>query len=129
MIKDLQNHPAVRLGRWLMAARQKRRIVKRVFAAQIYLTPSKYSEAEAGVVRWIGSVQEDAIVTVLDFVGEEVTKFHQMLAKARKAVALTFAHLFTREQLEPMRLRHHDHRQPTESDKDVILKAVFTPIL
>src|SRR6266536_2145781 len=98
MTKDLQNHPAVRLGRWLMAARQKRRIVKREFAAQIYLTPSQYSEAEAGVVRWIGNIQEEAVVTVLDFVDSEVSKFQQLLAKARQAIALTFSHLFTREQ-------------------------------
>ena len=112
-----------------MAARQKRRIVKRLFAAQIYLTPSQYSEVEAGVVRWVGGVQENAIGTVLDFVEVEREKFQKLLTKARQAVALTFAHLFTREQLEPMRLRHHDHRQPTESDKELILAAVFTPIL
>lgn len=129
MIKNIQNHPAIRLGRWLMAARQKRRIVKREFAAQICLTPSKYSEAEAGVVRWIGNVQEEAIVTVLDLVESEVSKFQQLLTKARQEVPLTFAHLFTREQLEPMRLRNHDHKQPTESDKELILAAVFTPIL
>jgi hypothetical protein len=129
MNTNLASHPAVRLGRWLMAARQKRRMVKRVFAAQVYLTPSKYSEVEAGVVRWIGAVQEAAIVTVLDFVEVETERFQTLLKKARQAAALTFSHLFTREQLEPMRLRHHDHRQPTESDKELILAAVFTPIL
>jgi hypothetical protein len=128
-MEKLNNHPAVRLGRWLTASRQKRRIVKRVFAAQIYLTPSKYSEVEAGVVRWIGDAQEHAIVTVLDLIEAEVDKFQKLLTKARQAVALTFSHLFTRDQLEPMRLRHHDHRQPTESDKELILAAVFTPIL
>jgi hypothetical protein len=128
-MENLRNHPAVKLGRWLMVRRQQRRIVKRLFAAQIYLTPSKYSEVEAGVVRWIGDLQEEAIVAVLEFVEIEVEKFQKMLARARKAMALTFSHLFTRDQLEPMRLRHHDHRQPTESDKELILKAVFTPIL
>jgi hypothetical protein len=128
-MENLQNHPAVRLGKWLMVCRQKRRIVKRLFAAQIYLTPSKYSEVEAGVVRWIGDLQEGAIVSVLEFAQAEVEKFQKLLIRARKAVALTFAHLFTRDQLEPMRLRHHDHRQPTESDKELILAAVFTPIL
>lgn len=40
---------------------------------------------------------------------------------ARAAAQLTFATIFTREQLEPLRLRSDDHRQPTALDKEIIL--------
>ena len=128
-MENLKNHPAVKFGKWLKSARQSKGFVKRIFAAEVYLTPSKYSEVEAGVVRWVHDLQEHAIETTLELVESEVVMFKKLLQKAREAVALTFSHLFTREQLEPMRLRSDHHQQPTESDKEIILAAVFTPIL
>jgi transcriptional regulator with XRE-family HTH domain len=128
-METLKTHPAVKFGKWLKNARQSKGIVKRIFAAEIYLTPSKYSEVEAGVVRWVHELQEQAIEKTLELVETEIGDFKKLLQKAREAIALTFSHLFTRQQLEPMRLRSDNHRQPTKSDKDIILNAVFTPIL
>jgi hypothetical protein len=129
MIVDLKSHAAVQLGEWLRSSRQSKGFVKRVFASEIFLSPSKYSEVEAGVVRWIQSTQEKAIVATLDLVGEMLKEFRELLKKARAAVQLTFANIFSREQLSPVRLRSDDHSQPSEQDKELILNAVFTPIV
>src|SRR5437868_4639312 len=45
-MENIKDHPAVALGGWLKAARQERGIVKRIFAGEIQLTPSQYSELE-----------------------------------------------------------------------------------
>ena len=130
MVIDLKSHAAVQFGSWLRTTRQTKGIVKRVFASQIFLTPSQYSEAEAGVVRWIRARQERAITVTLELVGQELKIFSGLLKKAREAVQLTFANIFTPEQLEPVRLRSDDHSyQPSEQDKEIILRAVFTPIV
>jgi transcriptional regulator with XRE-family HTH domain len=128
-MENLKNHAAVRLGCWLKATRQERGIVKRLFAGEICLTASKYSEVEAGVCRWIQSRQEKAIHAVLELAEEEIAEFKDLLTRARKAVALTFDKLFLPEQLEPIRCRRKDSfERPSETDKQAILAAVFSPI-
>lgn len=125
-MNDLQKHPAVRLGRWLKAARYTKGLVKRVFAGQILLTPARYSEVEAGVVKWIQQPQKSAIIEVLDLVDAKLEQFVKLLEEAYKQISLTFANLFTREQLEPVRCRHNDSRiTPNAIDKEAILNAVF----
>jgi hypothetical protein len=51
-----QTHFAVKLGQWLCVSRRSKGFVKRVFANEIFLSPSQYSEVEAGVVS-VGSRQ------------------------------------------------------------------------
>jgi hypothetical protein len=129
LMENLADHPAVKLGKWLKVARQHRGIVKRLFAGEISLSASKYSEVEAGVVRWIESKQEKGIRMVLELADEQLAEFKELLSKARKAVALTFDMLFRPEQLEPVRYRHKDcFERPSEIDKKAILAAVFAPI-
>jgi transcriptional regulator with XRE-family HTH domain len=128
-MENLALHPAVKFGQWLKAARQERGIVKRLFAGEISLSASKYSEVEAGVIRWIEAKQEMAITVVLEFSQEQAAEFKQLLIRARKAIALTFNMLFRPDQLEPVRYRHKDcFERPSEIDKETILAAVFAPI-
>src|SRR5436190_985174 len=61
-MQSISSHPAVRLGRFLRLARMTRGIVKRLFAGQIMLSPSAYTEVEAGVVRWVQEPQRKAIL-------------------------------------------------------------------
>ena len=129
MVPALTSHPAVRLGIWLRNSRQERGIVKRIFAGLIGLSASKYSEVEAGVVRWIKFKQERAIEAALDMEREQIREFRSMLHEARKAAELTFAMIFTRAQLEPVRLRSDDHEQITAEQKELLLRAVFTPLI
>lgn len=121
-------HPAKELGTWLKARRQRQGFVARVFAGLIELAPAEYAEAEAGVVRWIATEQEQLISQVLALSTAERDEFHALLAKARAATPLEFADLFTREQLEPVRLRREGRKRLTQTDKDAILDAVFTPL-
>lgn len=109
-------HPAKELGAWLKTRRQQQDMVLRVFAGQIELSPAEYAEAEAGVVRWLGEEQETLIPQVLGLSTPERRQFLALLDKARSAEPLEFADIFTREQLEPVRLRHA---------KKEILEAVF----
>src|SRR5437879_3467877 len=112
---NLADYPGVKLGRWLKSARQQRGIVKRLFAGEISLSASKYSEVEAGVVRWIEAKQETAIRIVLELSHEKAAEFKQLLIKARRAIALTFNMLFRPDQLEPVRYRHKDcFERPSE---------------
>src|SRR5437763_11235344 len=99
-------HPAKELGAWLKKCRQHEGLVLRVFAGQIELSPAEYAEAEAGVVRWLGKEQESLIIEVLGLSPSERKEFLALLAKAHAAEPLEFEDIFTREQLEPVRLRH-----------------------
>jgi hypothetical protein len=121
-------HPAKELGVWLKGHRQRQGLVTRVFAGQIELSPAEYAEAEAGVVRWIGAEQARLICHVLALDAAERNQFDNMLAEARAAKALEFADLFTRKQLEPVRLRREGRKPLTKADKDAILDAVFAPL-
>jgi transcriptional regulator with XRE-family HTH domain len=125
----LKDHPAITLGRWLKTARQSKGFVKRVFALQIGLTPTKYTEVEAGVVRWIGDTQRAAIVTVLQLTEEAVRNFLDLLKAAEKTFALSFSNVFSREDLEPIRFRFKDRvHRAREFDKETILNAVFADV-
>jgi transcriptional regulator with XRE-family HTH domain len=121
-------HPAKELGAWLKARRQRQGLVVRVFAGQIELSPAEYAEAEAGVVRWIGLDQERLIGQALALAGADRQEFLKLLAAARAATPLEFSDIFTRKQLEPVRLRREGRKRLTESDKKDILDAVFAPL-
>ena len=121
-------HPAKELGAWLKARRQRQGLVARVFAGQIELGPAEYAEAEAGVVRWVGEDQERLICQVLMLSPAERQEFMKLLAQARAAKPLEFADLFTRRQLEPVRLRRDGRKRLTEADKKAIVDAVFAPL-
>lgn len=126
-MRTLTDHPAVLLGLWLKTARQQHGIVKRRFAGQIGLTPAQYTELEAGVIRWLGDAQRKSIPAVLDIVGAELKKFTDMVETARKAIALTFGNIFSREDLEPVRYRWNDEaKKPGEFERTMILNAVFS---
>jgi hypothetical protein len=120
--------PAIELGIWLKSQRQRHGVVARVFAGQIELSPAKYAELEAGVVRWLEARQEKLIPQVLGLDAEEAGKFGALLTKARSAKPLEFTDVFTREQLEPVRLRQAKRKQLTGETKNQILDAVFQPL-
>lgn len=122
-------HPAKELGAWLKMRRQKQGMVLRVFAGQIELSPAEYAEAEAGVVRWLGQEPEALIPQVLGFSAPERRQFLALLNKARTAEPLEFEDIFTREQLEPVRLRHAKGKQTAARAKKEILDAVFASLL
>jgi hypothetical protein len=128
---NITNHPAVKLGRWLKAARQKKAIVKRSFAGQISLTPAQYTELEAGVSRWLGARQKRDVVTVLDLGSEDQAEFVKLAQAAEsERIALSFSNLFKREDLEPVRYRWNDKsKKPGEFEKEAILNAVFADIV
>jgi transcriptional regulator with XRE-family HTH domain len=125
---ERMKHPAKELGAWLKQRRQEQSLVLRVFAGQIELSPAEYAEAEAGVVRWLGEEQQTAIPQVLGLSAPERKAFLSLLAKARAAEALEFDNLFTRKQLEPVRLRHARGKQAAARAKNEILDAVFAPL-
>ncbi|MCY2932505.1 MAG: hypothetical protein NTV86_24030, partial [Planctomycetota bacterium] len=58
----------------------------------------------------------------------ERQEFAKLLAEARAAKPLEFADLFTRKQLEPVRLRREGRKPLTQADKSAILDAVFAPL-
>ena len=55
-------------------------------------------------------------------------EFHRLLEKARAAKPLEFSDLYSREQLEPVRLRRDCRKRLSKEDKNAILDAVFTPL-
>ena len=112
----------------LEARRQRQGLVARVFAGQIELGPAEYAEAEAGVVRWIGPDQKRLICQVLLLSGAERQEFLKLLVQARAANPLEFADIFTRRQLEPVRLRRDGRKRLTQADKKAIVDAVFAPL-
>lgn len=122
------NHPAKSLGAWVKARRQRQGFVARVFAGMIELSPAEYAEAEAGVIRWLGSEQQRLIPQVLCLNESEREDFCRLVEKASSAKPLEFSDLFTREQLEPVRLRRDGRKRLTKDDKNAILEAVFSPL-
>jgi hypothetical protein len=58
----------------------------------------------------------------------ERQEFPKLLAQARAAKPLEFADIFTREQLEPVRLRCEGRKRMTKADKKAIVDAVFAPL-
>lgn len=128
MRKTTMKHPAKELGAWLKAHRQKQGLVMRLFAGQIELSPGEYAETESGVVRWIGRDQERLICQVLELPPAGKKAFLKLLSAAREAEPLEFADIFTRAQLEPVRLWSEGRKRLTEAGKTAILDAVFTPL-
>jgi len=126
--QDTMKHPAKELGAWLKTRRQRHGLVARVFAGQIELGPAEYAEAEAGVVRWIGPDQEGLICQMLALSQAERQEFLKLLTEARTAKPLEFSDLYTRKQLEPVRLRRDGRKRLTAADKKAIVDAVFAPL-
>ena len=58
----------------------------------------------------------------------ERKQFLALLNKARAAEPLEFKDIFTREQLEPVRLRHAKGKQAAARAQKEILDAVFAPL-
>lgn len=123
----MKRHPAIAFGAWLKARRKQTGVVSRVFAGRIALAPSQYAEVEAGVVQWVQKEQEKLIAENLSLISDDLTTFNDLLARARRAPALSFDEIFTREQLEPVRARSRG-KQMTEAGKNAILDAVFRPL-
>jgi len=123
-----QEHPGVLFGAWLKAKRQARGIIARLFAGQIWLSPSKYAEVEVGVVRWIGQKQELIIPILLDFSVDERQKFTELLKAAKNTIALTFDKIFKKEELRPVRAAHSQGKQITQEDEEALLALVFQPL-
>jgi transcriptional regulator with XRE-family HTH domain len=121
-------HPAKELGTWLKMRRQQLGMVLRVFAGQIELSPAEYAEAEAGVVRWLEQKQETLIPQILGLSTTERRQFLVLLDRARAAEPLEFEDIFSREQLEPVRLRNTKGKQAAVREKREILDAVFAPL-
>lgn len=94
----------------------------------IELSPAEYAEAEAGVIRWFGAEQERLIPQALVLSDTERTEFCRLLEKSRAAKPLECSDLYSREQLEPVRLRRDGRKRLTKDDKSAILDAVFTPL-
>jgi hypothetical protein len=121
-------HPAKAFGAWLKAKRQAKGIIARIFAGQIWLSPSKYAEVEIGVVKWVGENQEVIIPRLLDLAGAELKKFNDLLQAAKNAAALTFETIFKKVDLRPVRAAHCQVKQFTLDEEDALLEIVFTPL-
>jgi hypothetical protein len=65
---------------------------------------------------------------VLGLAGPGRRQFLALLERARAARPLEFEDIFTREQLEPVRLRQGKGRQAAARAKEAILEAVFEPL-
>jgi hypothetical protein len=123
-----EQHPAKAFGSWLKARRQARGIIARIFAGQIWLSSSKYAEVEVGVVKWIGSNQQAIIPMLLELAENEIAKFDQLLQAARVAAALTFASIFKRDDLKPVRAAHSQGKQISLEEENALLEIVFQPL-
>jgi hypothetical protein len=128
MKPDVLNHPAVQFGRWLRNVRRERRVVARVFAGRVELSPAKYAEVESGIIEWIGGKQESHIPVMLDFNPNQESQFREMLATARELPPLTFSDVYSREEMAPARCCTADGRQIDAATKEAILDAVFKPL-
>jgi|ERR1039458_2405937 transcriptional regulator with XRE-family HTH domain len=123
------NHPAIKLGEWLKEKRKEKGLISRVFAGEISLSPSKYAEVEFGIIKWIARTQEHLIPAVLAFTLDDLKCFTEMLARAKAVEVLKFSDVFTREQLEPIRLRTTTRKKLTEAEKKKLLDAVFAELV
>jgi hypothetical protein len=123
-----EQHPAQVFGSWLKARRLTRGIIARIFAGQIWLSPSKYAEVELGVVKWVGENQKAIIPMLLKLTHVELAKFHKLLAAAKSAAALTFENIFKRDDLKPVRAAHCQLKQFTLEEESALLDLVFRPL-
>jgi hypothetical protein len=124
----MQNEAAIRLGEWLKSKRQEKKIIARVFAGKVRLTPAEYAEVEAGLVHWINARQELLIVTALQMDYNSEAEFADLLNQARRGKQLKFSDRFTKAQLAPMRCCDKEDQQLTPQKSEQILEAVFTEL-
>ena len=123
-----EQHPAKVFGSWLKTRRLARGIIARVFAGQIWLSPSKYAEVELGVVKWVGENQKLIIPMLLKLTGADLDKFHKLLAAAKSVAVLTFDSIFKRDDLKPVRAAHCQVKQFTLDEENALLDIVFKPL-
>lgn len=108
--------------------RRESGVVARVFAGRVELSPAKYAEVESGIVEWIGGKQQENIPLMLNFDPNKEAVFNRMLSAAKEAEPLTFADVFSREEMCPARCSTANGRQIDAITKEAILQAVFTPL-
>lgn len=123
-----QQHPGIVFGAWLKAKRQAKGVIARIFAGQIWLSPSKYAEVEVGVVGWIGEKQAKIIPILLELADVEIENFNKMLQAAKGAVKLTFESIFKKDDLKPVRAAHTQGKQITLEEETALLEIVFRPL-
>jgi hypothetical protein len=128
MRNEIMNHPAVQFGQWLKAKRCSSRVVARVFACRIGLTPAEYAEVESGILDWIGEKQERLIPLLLHLDENEEAEFNYKLQLARAEKLLSFADVYSEDELAPARCCTIDGKQIDEQTRTAIIKAVFTPL-
>jgi hypothetical protein len=121
-------HPGKVFGAWLKTKRQAKGIIARIFAGQVWLSPSKYAEVEVGVSHWIGQKQEAIIPLLLELAADEQRHFLELLRAARNAIGLTFDKIFKKEDLMPVRAAHSQGKQVTEEEATALLAVVFQPL-
>ena len=124
----MKEHPGKELGAWLKAKRQAKGFTARVFAGRIGLSPAEYAEVEVGIVSWVGERHRLFISTILELSENDEAHFNHLLDRAVEEGPLTFADVFTRDQLAPARLCNTKGEQLTAETREAILDAVFTPL-
>jgi len=128
MKPDVKDHPAVQFGAWLKGKRRESGVVARVFAGRIDLSPAEYAEVESGIIDWIGDKQENKISLMLQFNENDQATFNHKLYLAREASHLTFADVYSEDELSPARCCTVDGKQIDAATRQAIIKAVFTPL-
>ena len=125
---EVKDHPGVQFGQWLKAKRCATKVVARVFAGRIGLSPAEYAEVESGIVYWIGEKQERLIPLLLHLDENQEAKFNYKLRLAKDAKSLSFAEVYGEAELAPARCCTIDGKQIDETTREAIIKAVFTPL-
>ena len=128
MRSEVMEYPAVLFGQWLKSKRCATRVVARVFAGRIGITPAQYAEVESGIVDWIGEKQERLIPLLLHLDENEEAEFNHTLRMAREQTSLSFAQIYSEDELAPARCCTIDGKQIDEKTRTAIIKAVFTPL-
>ena len=123
--KNMNNHPAKKLGAWLQAKRKAAGFVVSEIAGLLRLGPAKYTEIECGIGKWLNSDKIKHLAGLLSLNEVEIKTFDSLFHSCEKSTPLTFANVYSRDQLKPVRLRHFNKKKITESERAKILDAVF----
>jgi hypothetical protein len=104
-------------------------MVARVFANAVWLSHAKYAEVELGIIKWITQKQELLIPLALSFNEAEKAEFTAKLNEAKSVKGLCFSDIFKRDDLRPVRACHRLGKQITKDEEELILNAVFAPLI
>lgn len=121
----MDNHPAKKLGAWLQAKRKAAGFVVSEIAGLLRLGPAKYTEIECGIGDWLNGDKIKQVSGLLLLDDVERKTLDALFAAYEKATKLKFADVFSRDQLEPVRLRHFKKKKITAAERTDILNAVF----